>query len=351
MTPAERGALLERARALQAAGSFDELAAVLRTVDEAELLAEPEFGFLLATAHYRLGDRASALALLERLGPPCDRRGNDGLGRSRLNLLAATLYELGRLREAEAVWSDLLDAASTAADEESLARVNTNLGVIATLRGRMGEAIASFGRAAAAYRPLVHRRGLALSLQNMAIAYREQGFLDEAERYFQQALELARGAASPDVEGRAEEERALLLFLRGDVAHARAAARRALDRLAAAHDRAGEGEALRVLGLIALGAGEFDDAGTFLERALERARASRQLLLEAELLEARAALRLRTGRPGASADRARARRHFRRLGAEGWGERERERVARIAGLHPAGGAETAPAGPHPAPAE
>ncbi len=320
--------LLEQARALVAGRDYPGLAALLGPVPRSQLLAEPELGFLLAEAWRRAGEQARALELARELEPVCRRRGNDRLFRERSNLEGILLFESGELAGAEAEWRRLLDASSRAADDEFVARANQNLGIIYTLAGRWEEALASYERAIVAYQRLGYLRGLAQAHNNLAISYREMGFPDEADQAFRQALEFARTDGSMDELGRIEQEWALLTAIRGDAALARVTAERALSRFRKLGEPAGAGDALRVLGVVALWDGRLEPARTRLNEALRLARELKLRLLEAETVEALAAVALATGNL-AEAERLRAEGQaiFAELGAAAWGKQVRRQLA------------------------
>ncbi len=327
--------LLEQARALVAGRDYPGLAALLAPVPRAQLLAEPELGFLLAEAWRRAGERASALALARELEPVCRRRGNDRLSRERSNLEGILFFESGDLAGAEAEWRRLLDASSRAADDEFVARANQNLGIIYTLAGRWQEALASYGRAIVAYQRLGYLRGLAQAHNNLAISYREMGFPDEADQAFRQALEFARSDGSEDELGRIEQEWALLTAIRGDPALAGVTAERSLRRFRKLGEPAGAGDALRVLGIVALRDARLEEAHARLDEALRLARELHLRLLEAETVEALAALAQAAGDEGA-ADRLRSEGEaiFAELGASQWGMQIRRQLAARAAMNP-----------------
>ena len=320
--------LLEQARALQAGRDYPGLAALLGPVPRAQLLLEPELGVLLAEAWRRGGERARALELAGELEPVCGRRGNDRLSRERSNLEGILLFESGELAGAEAEWRRLLDASSRAGDEEFVARANQNLGIIYTLTDRWEEALASHERAIVAYQRLGYLRGLAQAHNNLAISYREMGFPDEADQAFRQALAFARTDGSEDELGRIEQEWALLTGMRGDAALASVTAERSLRRFRSLGEPAGAGDALRVLGVVALWDGRLEPARTRLEEALRLARELHLRLLEAETVEALAARAAAAG-DEAAADRLRLEGEtiFVELGASQWGSQIRRQLA------------------------
>lgn len=326
MTPDADSRLIEareRLRANDARG----LVALLDGLDRDTLIAEPELGFLLATGLRRIGESPRAFELTLAIAASCERRGRDTLWRARLNLEAALRLERGEVAEAESAWQTLAESAGEAADSGALARTHNNLGIVYTLQGRWEEALASYARALAACHRLGDRRGLAQAHQNIAICYRELGFGRQADAHFRSAIDDGLASSSEDVVGRAEEERALLFLLDRDARLASATAERALDRLSRIGDVAGEGEALRVLGLIELAEGREAEAGRRLREALDKARTAGALLLEAEALEGLAAIQA----ADVDSDEAtRAADLFESMGAAGWGAHARQRMSLLA---------------------
>ncbi len=329
--------LLERARVLVAGRDYPGLAALLGPVPREQLLAEPELGFLLAEAWRRGGERSGALGLARALERVCRRRGNDRLFRERSNLEGILLFEAGELGGAEVEWRRLVDASSRAGDEEFVARANQNLGIIYTLAGRWEEALASHERAIVAYQRLGYLRGLAQAHNNLAISYREMGFLNEADQAFRQALEFARSDGSEDELGRIEQEWALLTALRGDAALAGVTAERSLRRFRQLGEPGGAGDALRVLGIVALWDGRLEQARARLDEALRLARELHLRLLEAETVAALAALALAAG-DAAAAERLRQEgdKIFAELDASRWGVQIRRQLAARAPVNPIG---------------
>jgi tetratricopeptide (TPR) repeat protein len=302
--------------------------ALLEAEPRSDIVSSAARAFYLADALRRLGRRPEALELLHDAAPAFDRGGNDLLSRRRLNLEGAICFDLGRIADAEVAWRTLLSNASASGDEEHVARANHNLGAIYTLHLRAEEAIASYERAMAAYRAFGNRRALAQCHMNLGLTYRELHFAPKADNHFLQAIRYAAADNSEDEVAGAEQERALLIYSeQRDARLARVTAQRALHRFEALQEEAGVGEALRIIGLIELG--ERDDAAAraHLRGACERARATGNRLLEAEVMEAIAALEDRANDTEGARDlRAHAQQIFSEIGAEEWGRRERDRV-------------------------
>ena len=323
--------LLARARALESEGRYTDVVRLLESRARDALLAEPELGYRLAYAWRRVGASADALRLCTDLDVPARRSAADWLIRRRLNLEAMLRFDHGDVAGAAALWQAVVEHASAAGDQALLSAAHNNLGIVHTLQDRMEEAVAAYNRALLAARQTGDRRGAAQAHQNLAIIFREKRMELEADAHFRQAAQGALAAASDDVRGRVEEERALLLLDQDDVRMAEATAGRALRILRGISDVSGEGEAHRVLGVISLRRHENDKARAHLLRALDLAARAHNALLEAETLEALAVLATREdGTDAASTYRNQAEERFVRMHAEPWGRRIRARTAELA---------------------
>lgn len=327
----DAGTLESQARTLYQARDHAAVSALLDGADREAVIGSSVLAFWHADSLRRLGRGADALTLLEEAAATFARHGNDVLHRHRLNLEGMLYFDRGDISAAEASWRALLADASIAHDEEFVARANNNLGVICTLQERWQEAIACYERALAAYRALGRRRGLAQTHQNLAITYREIDFAPKSDHHFLQAIRYAAADGSEDEIARAEQERALLIYLtQHDATLARVTAEKALARFDRLGDRGGTADTLRVLGMIAVGEGDVVKATRVLQTALERARDAQLPLVEAEIMEALAAtLELRDEAELADALRTDAQRQFAQIGAVAWGARTRTRVQRL----------------------
>jgi len=334
--------LLTSSWALNQERKYDALARLLRPVPDDTLGSEPGLAFLLADVLRRLGEGGAALEVLLRTAPAFDRRGNDRLHRRRLQLLGTLHFEQGRNADAATVWGRQLSDSATEEDEEFIARANNNLGILATLRASWAESLAYYGRAVASYQRLGYTRGLGQSHHNLGLTYRAMDRLAAAESHFSKAIRYAR-TDSPDEVARSELEQGLLSLLAGDPGLARANALRALGRYRDFGDRAGEGEAERVLGLIELADGRSEEAGTYLDAAERTAAEVGAPLLAAETLEARAALLFSGGRKGEAEEaESQAEAVFEKLKAVLWGRHIRWRSRQLAGLEANGPDSAAP---------
>lgn len=316
---------LVRARELFERHQWQELAALLEALPEAELRADPQAGLWLADAWRRFGRHDESLALIEAITPTTKRAALPRLPLFRLNLVGMIRFETGDIRGAEEAWRELVALASRERDEEFVARANNNLGIICTLHGRPAEAVACYERAITSYRKLGLSRHIAQSHQNLGITYRDLQHFDEADEHFRAAIRYATDEGSVDEVARAEQERSLLIYLsQRDAPLARVTVQRALGRFRSLSDPLGEADSTRVLAMIELGEGHKQHALELADRALASARKAGHLLLEAEILEVLAG----AGRAPATT-RAEAQEKFAAAGAPEWGRRFGELVQRL----------------------
>ena len=323
--------LVERARALYDQRQYAELAELLAPVRDQLAESSPYGAFYLADAWRRLGQQSAALQLVYSFAAASKRSGIPRLELDRLNLEGMLRFETGDISGAEQSWRELLSRAGQESSNDFTARANNNLGIIYTLQARVPEAVMSYQRALGAYRLLGSARGLAQSHQNLAITYRELEQFDDADNHFEQAIRHAQSSSSDDEIARAEQERALLIYLRArDAKLASVTVQRAIGRFTALNDPVGVSDAVRVLAMIELGEGRIHEARDHSQQALQQARAVGHVLLEAELLEVLAAVAQKQGETeSATTLQTQAAQAFQKLHAPAWGERVRATTARL----------------------
>ena len=320
-----------RARALYDQRQYSQLAELLAPMRDELIETAPYAAFYLADAWRRLGRQRAALELVDDFAAGSQRSGIPRLELDRLNLEGMLRFETGDIPGAETSWRALLARAGVEQSSDFTARANNNLGIIYTLQARAPEAVMSYQRAVTAYKSIGSMRGLAQSHQNLGITYRTLEMYDESDNHFEEAIRCARAGDNEDEVARAEQERALLIYLRArDGALARVTAKRALGRFSSLNDPVGVSDTARVLAMIELGEGDAGSAQHHGEAALETAQASGHILLEAELLEVLAGVaRKQADDTAASELERRAAELFGKLHAPAWGERFRETVQRL----------------------
>ncbi len=320
-----------RARELYDQRQYAELAELLTPLPYRLVEESPYAAFHLADTWRRLGKQPLALDLVYSFATTSKRSGMARLELDRLNLEGMLRFETGNIAGAEQSWRELLARAETERSDDFAARANNNLGIIYTLQARAPEAVMSYQRAVSAYRTLGSTRGLAQSHQNLAITYRTLELFDESDDHFEEAIRFAQAGNNEDEVARAEQERALLIYLRArDAGLARVTVQRAIDKFTSLNDPVAVSDSVRVLAMIELGEGDTDSARQHTEAALQTARTAGHLLLEAELLEVLAAAERKRPDPARASDlESQAAAVFVKLNAPAWGAHFRETVQRI----------------------
>jgi hypothetical protein len=306
--------LLATARAEAGRGEWGAVCARL----EAKAGASMEITLLLAEAYLRTGQLTAAHTLLGSALAGGAERANTATHRRAMNMRGAAAFELGLLAEAELCFREAVALATPSGDPLTLGRATNNLGMIAHLRGAFDGALALYQLAVPAYQRLGFTAGLAETFHNMALAFRELGDLEAADRHERRAIEFAREAGDGRLLAIAQVGRADLALRRGEAEVAQAGARLGAQQYAAIPDAVGEADALRLVGAASVVLGEAEEAATVLARALGLARTHRSLLIEAEIREAQARLHAALGQwTEVAHDVAEARRLYRELGAPG----------------------------------
>ncbi|HEX8361075.1 MAG TPA: tetratricopeptide repeat protein [Longimicrobium sp.] len=294
--PATPSADLADARMLYERREWIALADRLRPLGEAALLAEPELAFLYADTCRRLGDTATALRLAVAAEPLAARTGDRRLVVNVINLVGITLFEMGRLEEAQRRFEQLLERSTDWEDVDFAARAANGLGNVAHLRGRRDLSLSYYERAIAGYTRTGNRRGLAQTHYNQGLAFRDLGFDDDADARYQRAMELAQATGSEEVVALAEVERAVLRVRQGDGRLAASMAARAGERFQKLGDPTGYAGAVRVMASAARVRGNDDEAAARLDEALAVSRQHEDPLLRAEVQRDRGLLLRDRGR-------------------------------------------------------
>jgi tetratricopeptide (TPR) repeat protein len=272
------------------------------------VLASEEYTILLLYAYLRLGDGAEATALLNAAGSVFTPDRSD---RNRIRFLCAAAehaWREGRLAEAEIAAHEVLDVAHRKRDEAAMLHGLSALGIAAALRGDPVQSLRHFNRALP-FRDRDSGRWISGLHHNLAVVYRDLGFLAESQRHFEEAARHPRGVW---LEVLTTLERALLLHVVGDGAAAEALARLGLNMSERIQFRSGMAEARTVLARIAIGMGELDQARRELESALGLLQHG-DALLAAQTHEEAAILALLSGDAKACADAKKAAEEFYRV--------------------------------------
>src|ERR687885_321343 len=207
--------LLANARAHAATGEWDTVRWLL-TAHAAAAREHPELVTLRGEAELRTGHPREARSWLAETLPVVERSGDRAALRRAINQIGVAEVELGALEDAERTLGRALELGRRDGDDLLVARATNNLGAIANIRGQRGEALALYQLAIPAYQRLGHLVGLAESLHNMAISFRDLGRFEAADECEQRAIDYAREAGNEALLALANLGRAELALRRCD---------------------------------------------------------------------------------------------------------------------------------------
>ena len=314
-----RGTLapLHSAQELADAGRYADLLDYLDGRSRNELEQSPMLALLNSIGHARMGrldlGQQWAMVALSRARVTGDRR----LELRGLNVCGAIALERGGINEATHFFTRAQEEAMQDNDMATLGRCANNLGIIANMQGDYGRAVGAYTRAIAAYEAAGYDQGIAESHHNLAIAFREQGHLDEAMQAADTAVREAERLGDRRLKAQALAGRAEIRTARGEPELAIREVERGLAEHRELKDTVLEAEDLRILA-VALGmTGKVEEADAMFRQVIERGGEYQRPLLVAIAQRDLAYLLAREGNlEGAKEEAQAARATFHRLGAK-----------------------------------
>jgi putative nucleotidyltransferase with HDIG domain len=213
-----------------------------------------------------------------------------------VNVMAISYWQRGLLEEAEPLYHEAARMARVAGDERLVAMVEQNLGVIASMRGDIGEALRHHTTSLDQYRRLGLREELARQLSNIGLAYTKLLRFDDANAAYAEALAVAHSCGDTWTGLMVQVNNVALLIAKKDFSHARIACDRILLEAGGLQETRLLAETYNHCGVIARETGRLEDAERFLQQAYDQAIAREDLLLAAETAREQAELFLALGR-------------------------------------------------------
>jgi len=287
----------------------------------------PEWYLLAAMARWRLGEFApSRTAALQARDGYRSVGDVDGEMRAE-NVAAAGAFALGSLAEAERGFARALHLAERSSDEVMMARCANNLGNVAFYLGNNSGALGHYRLAGVRFERLGHLHGLAETLINTGIVWRDLDRLAESQEAAERAYDVAESIGALRLVAQALAMRGEALGLQGDLPMGRSQVERALGLARTQEDHLAEVEALRILANLEREARNFVEAERLGQGALSAARALAHPWTVATVQRDLGTLYQQAGRPqdaGQAYDAAAA--AYERLGAHSRAARLRERV-------------------------
>jgi putative nucleotidyltransferase with HDIG domain len=299
LSPVRAADLLEQGRSEERAGN---VIGAQRAYESALQLAEAQRdqGLVaqvlrhLALNYHHRGDSAHARELCTRSYNVAMGVGDRTLAAFALNSLAGITLDQGQVAAAARTFRQALVLAS--GNLELLARIEQNLGILATMQGEHDAALVHYGRSLDAFRALGDERGCALAYHNLGMISVDQGKWEEADECFQSAFAGAERSGDVRLQGLCLLNHAEVHVARQAFDLARADVERALgifDQLEASFDKA---DAYRMLGVVYRGLGQLDLAERHLDRSSALAAEAGSVLSQAEASRELALLYQQVGR-------------------------------------------------------
>ncbi|MGH7657638.1 MAG: HD domain-containing phosphohydrolase, partial [Gemmatimonadales bacterium] len=197
---------------------------------------------------WRRGAREEALALCGRSLQAAERISAPLLLAQALNTQAVMALEVGELSRARELFFRALPL--SAGDDDVVARIEQNLGIIDNIQGNLEDALQHYQRSLQSYTRAGNGAGRALAYHNLGMISADQKRWDRADRYFTESRELAHTTGDRHLEGLCLLNRAEVLIARQQYDEARGSAEQALVIFDQLDSRLDKADAYRMLGVV-----------------------------------------------------------------------------------------------------
>jgi putative nucleotidyltransferase with HDIG domain len=248
----------------------------------------------LGVLHHHRGESPAARASCRRSHEVAVASGDDVLAAEALNVLAGFDFEDGAIEVARQGYHGALLLGGSSANLR--ARIEQNLGILATIQGRHDEAMGHYRRSLDAHEIAGDEDGKAIAYHNLGMISADRRLWDDADRYYRQSRAIAEVRGDVHLQGLCLLNHAEVHLARQHYDEARHDAEAALvifDQLGARRDKP---DAYRVIGMVYRETGRVALAESRLRAAIELAVGTASLLSEAEAARELALLYQTTGR-------------------------------------------------------
>lgn len=294
LTNLDGGQLIDAARRSERRGNHAQARAAyenaLRTRSRPADVSAAALLRWIGNTHRAQGDREAAhdcymtsLKVAELHNSPADMA-------HALNWMANLEQERGAVDEAIALYSRAEAHAERGDDRRVLAMIGQNLGTLATVQGHHGLAIRHFRRSLQCYRAFDDDEAIARLLNNLGVLQTEMKAWRDAVVSFDEAAAAAERVHDRSTRAMVEVNRTDLWFRQGDLERALRCCHRARDLANRVDHAIALGEAYKWYGIIYREMGDHDIAETHLAAACEVAQRYENVLLAAEIQRERALL-------------------------------------------------------------
>jgi putative nucleotidyltransferase with HDIG domain len=202
----------------------------------------------LAVVRHRCNRSDEARQLCNRSFAVAHEAGNDVLAAEALNTLGGIDLEAGPLADARSHFQRAVELGG--ASRELRARVEQNLGIIASIQGDLEDAVACYSRSLEAYESCGDEHGCAIAYHNLGMVSAQRQLLDEADAYFARSYATAVRANDVYLQALCLLNHAEVFVARGRYEAARRNAEDALARLDQVDDGVLRAQAYRIIGMV-----------------------------------------------------------------------------------------------------
>jgi len=230
----------------EAAAAYEKAIAAAERAEERAVLAE---GLRrLAVVRHRGKQSGDARLLCNRSFTVAREAGNDVLAAEALNTLGGIDLEAGLLAGARSHFQRAVELGG--ASRELRARVEQNLGILASIQGDLEGALACYARSLEAYQSCGDEHGCAIAYHNLGMVSAQRRLLDEADRYFARSYAIARRADDVYLQGLCLLNHAEVFFARERYEAARRNAEDALGLFDQVDGGVLRAQAYRIIGMV-----------------------------------------------------------------------------------------------------
>ena len=277
--------LLSDARAQERSGCVAEAmecytAAIAVAEQNGERAVHAEALRRLGVLHHHRGESPAARTVCQQSYEVAVASGDQVLAAEAVNVLAGFDFEDGDIDTARQGFHRALTLGGSSPPLR--ARIEQNLGILATIQGQHDQAMGHYRRSLDAYESARDQEGLAIAYHNLGMISSDRHLWDDADRYFRQSHELAEVIGDVHLQGLCLLNHAEVHFARQHFEQARQNAEAALaifDQLGMRRDKS---DAYRVIGMVYRETGRVALAESRLRAAIELAVSTGTLLSEAE---------------------------------------------------------------------
>ena len=233
-------------------------------------------------SHRQAGRTEAAFEILELALTIAQLHGDWSRASRALNGIGIVRLSHGDMAGAEEAYLLAREHALRTGDDRTLGEIEQNLGIIATIRGNLLDALARYKEGLRHLELAHHERGCASALANLGMLHISLGRLEEADEYFQRSLEICGRIGDVVTTGNVHINRAEMFLARNEPERARASCDEAYETFSRLGEAEGQAEAMKCYGIIHRSLSKLHLAENYLRQAIRIAREAPYPLGEAE---------------------------------------------------------------------